>query len=71
MNHFEEVSPVRGRGWQMTPRQALQIITAACLLEENWNALREQDEPELPQGFRHIRSAIGALVTLGPKQTGD
>lgn len=43
----------------------LQIVLLACRLERNACDARRQDEPELPKGYRHVRSAIGALLIVG------
>ena len=46
-------------------RQAIEIAEVACLLENTLAKVHLNDEPELPKNYRHIRSAIGALLTLG------
>ena len=43
----------------------LLIVVLACLLEKHSNMIHVSGEPELPQGYRHIRSAIGAVLTIG------
>jgi len=53
-------------GSRVTDKHCLQVIAVACLLERNGDYLREEDEPELPAGYRPIRSAIGALLTMEP-----
>lgn len=53
-------------GSRVTDKHCLQVMAVACLLERNGDYLREEDEPELPAGYRHIRSAIGALLTMEP-----
>jgi hypothetical protein len=47
-------------------KQRLQVSAVACLLERNGDQLREENEPELSAGYRHRRSAIGALLTVEP-----
>jgi hypothetical protein len=46
-------------------RQALEVAEAACLLEGTLAKVPLNGEPELPKHYRHIRSAIGALLILG------
>jgi hypothetical protein len=46
-------------------RQAVEIAEAACLLEKTLAKVPLNGEPELPKHYRHIRSAIGALLILG------
>jgi hypothetical protein len=43
----------------------MEIVEAACLLERTLASVRFIDEPELPKGFRHVHSALGALLTIG------
>jgi hypothetical protein len=46
-------------------QQGIWIAEAACLLENTLAKVHLDGEPELPENYRHIRSAIGALLTLG------
>jgi hypothetical protein len=48
-------------------RQGLtvEVAEAACLLEKTLAKVHLNGEPELPKHYRHIRSAIGALLILG------
>jgi hypothetical protein len=46
-------------------RQAIDDAEAACLLENALAKVHLNGEPELPRHYRHIRSAIGALLILG------
>jgi len=46
-------------------RQAIDVAEAACLLENTLAKVPLNGEPELPRHYRHIRSAIGALLILG------
>lgn len=46
-------------------RQAIEVAEAACLLENTLAKVPLNGEPELPKHYRHIRSAIGALLILG------
>jgi hypothetical protein len=46
-------------------RQAIDVAEAACLLESTLAKVPLNGEPELPKHYRHIRSAIGALLILG------
>jgi hypothetical protein len=50
---------------QTRKSQDLQVIEVACLIEKNATGTRVDGEPELPIGYRHIRSAIGALLIVG------
>jgi hypothetical protein len=46
-------------------RQPLTVeIAEACLLEKSLATIHLNGEPELPKEYRHIRSAIGALLIL-------
>ena len=45
-------------------RQPIEVAEAACLLENNLAKVPLNGEPELPKHYRHIRSAIGALLIL-------
>jgi hypothetical protein len=53
-------------GNQVADKQSLQVIAVVCLPERNRDHLRDENEPELPAGYHHIRSAIGALLTVEP-----
>jgi len=46
-------------------RACLQAVQRVCAVELRSTGLPRMDEPELPNGYRHIRSAIGALLILG------
>jgi len=46
-------------------RQAIDVAEAACLLESTLAKVPLNGEPELPEYYRHIRSAIGAILILG------
>ena len=46
-------------------RLAVEVAEAACLLEKSLAKVHLNGEPELPNQYRHIRSAIGALLILG------
>jgi hypothetical protein len=43
----------------------LEAVETACFLERSLAHVRLTGEPELPKGYRHIHSAIGALLTVG------
>ena len=47
-------------------RLTVEVDEAACLLEKALAKVHLNGEPELPKHYRHIRSAIGALLILGP-----
>ena len=49
----------RKRNW------SVEVAEAACLLEKALAKVHLNGEPELPKHYRHIRSAIGALLILG------
>lgn len=46
-------------------REAIEVAEAACLIETTFAKVPLNGEPELPKHYRHIRSAIGALLILG------
>ena len=46
-------------------RLTVEVAEAACLLEKTLAKVHLNGEPELPRHYRHIRSAIGALLILG------
>ncbi len=46
-------------------RLTVEVAEAACLLEQTLAKVPLNGEPQLPKHYRHIRSAIGALLILG------
>jgi hypothetical protein len=50
---------------QSRKSRALQAVEAACFRERNAHTIHADGEPDLPEGYRHIRSAIGALLIVG------
>jgi len=46
-------------------RLAVDVAEGACLVEKTLAKVHLNGEPELPKHYRHIRSAIGALLLLG------
>jgi hypothetical protein len=46
-------------------RLTVEVAEAPCLLEKALAKVHLNGEPELPKHYRHIRSAIGALLILG------
>jgi hypothetical protein len=46
-------------------RLTVEVAEAACLLEKALAKVHLNGEPELPKHYRHIRSAIGALLIVG------
>jgi hypothetical protein len=46
-------------------RLPVEVAEAVCLLEKTLAKGPLNGEPELPKHYRHIRSAIGALLILG------
>ena len=49
--------------WRCNPN--LEAVEGACLLERALAHIRLKGEPELPKGYRHVHSAVGALLTVG------
>ena len=43
-------------------RLTVEVAEAACLVEKTLAKVHLNGEPELPKHYRHIRSAIGALL---------
>jgi hypothetical protein len=55
--------------WRRQPDQ--NTVDLACFFERALAHVRLDGEPNLPNGYRHIRSAIGALMMIGQDPTGS
>ena len=50
---------------RQSSRPDMEVVEAACLLERTLANVQLMGEPDLPKGFRHVHSALGALLTIG------
>ena len=50
---------------QKSKGRNLAPLETACLVERTLAYVQMNGEPDLPKGYRHVHSAIGALLTVG------